>query len=308
MAGKQYQQVIHTQKPDGTADYSMFDTAFAGKSVHILDQTELVNQRGKVPIVGTVAPLELDVPGSIVFIFSDDTVAMERKKEDQAFFSAAAHELRTPLTVIRLTVSLLQSKFDTLGREKIMEYLRRTSETSESLVRLVNDFLNVSRIDQGRLQVSHEPFDVVTLTDEVIKELDLLVHERNLYIHHEPAATETRQVVGDRNKAKEVLINLISNSIKYTVQGGLTITHEANESMHAIKVTDTGGGIPLESQGLLFKRFLQIGSAKGLASTKSSGFGLYLSKKFALLMHGDIALEKSEPGKGSTFVFTLPLR
>lgn len=305
--GKPYQTALHIQKADGNPDYSAFEAGFSGKTGEIPDTTEIVGRHGKVPIIGSVIPLEPVTTGSVLFVFSDNSAAAERKKEEQAFFSAAAHELRTPLTVIRLTISLLQSKYDTLGREKITEYLRRTNETSESLVRLVNDFLNVSRIDQGRLQVAHEPFDIVTLTDEVIKELDLLVRERNLYIHHEPAATEARMVVGDKGKAKEVLINLISNSIKYTVQGGLTITHEANESFLATKVTDTGGGIPLESQGLLFKRFLQIGSAKGLASTKSSGFGLYLSKRFALLMHGDIKLEKSEPGKGSTFTFTLPL-
>ena len=232
---------------------------------------------------------------------------MERIKEEEAFFSSAAHELRTPLTVIRMTAALLKDKFETLGHDKVTEYLRRMDETGEQLVKLVNDFLNISRIDQGRLVVTRESFDIIALTDEAINDLKLLAKERHLSIDHDPAC-DSRTVWGDRTKAKEVLTNLLSNALKYTIQGGITVTHGVQNGMLATKVTDTGAGIPEEYQPLLFKRFQQIGEAHRQASSKSSGLGLYISKKFALLMHGNLILEKSEPNKGSTFTFTLPIQ
>ncbi len=306
--GQPYQQVLHLQTPNGPGDFAIIEAAFSGKTQVLPDNYAIVCRRGTFPISGTVTALRTDhTVGTVVFVFADNTQQVARIKEEQAFFSAAAHELRTPLSIIRLTVSLLREQFDTLGREKIIENLARTDETTVRLVKLVNDFLNISRIDQGRLEMKTELFDIVKLTDEVIEDHKLLASERKLYVHHEPTGTELRTVIGDRSKAKEVLSNLVSNAIKYTIQGGLTITHSTNDSVLATKVTDTGAGIPLEYQRLLFKRFQQIGQAKEQASTKSSGLGLYISKKLAQLMRGDVVLEKSEPGTGSTFTFTLPL-
>ncbi len=306
--GEPYQQVVHVQTPNSPHDFAIFEAAFSGKTQVLPDNYAIVCRRGTFPISGTVTPLMTDhTVKTVVFVFSDSTQQVARIKEEQAFFSAAAHELRTPLSIIRLTISLLREQFDTLGREKIVQHLARTDETTVRLVKLVNDFLNISRIDQGRLEMKIEPFDIVKLTDEVIEDHKLLASERKLYIHHEPTGTELRTVIGDRPKAKEVLSNLVSNAIKYTIQGGLTITHSTTDSSLATKVTDTGPGIQLEYQSLLFKRFQQIGQAKEQAETKSSGLGLYISKKLAILMRGDLVLEKSEPGTGSTFTFTLPL-
>jgi signal transduction histidine kinase len=92
--------------------------------------------------------------------------------------------------------------------------------------------------------------------------------------------------------------------VKYTIQGGLTVTHASHENLLATKITDTGSGIPIEQQGLLFKRFMQVGEARQQSTAKSTGLGLYISKKFAQLMHGDVILERSEPGVGSTFTFS----
>ena len=306
---KPYQQVFHIQKSNGTDDYSNFEAAFTGKTQVLPDNLELVSQRGKFPIRGSIVPLTIDnTVKTIVFIFADNRKQIEQVKEEQAFFSSIAHELRTPLTIIRLTVSLLRNKFDTLGREKIIEHLKMTDETTERLANLVNDFLNISRIDQGRLDVKIEPFDMMSLISEVVQELTLLARERKLYIQHEPISSEYHTVVGDRTKTREVLLNLLSNSLKYTIQGGITITHRVVDFFLATQITDTGTGISPEYQNLLFKRFLQVGKARLQASTKSSGLGLYISKKFAQLMRGDVVLEKSEPGKGSTFTLTLPLR
>jgi signal transduction histidine kinase len=147
---------------------------------------------------------------------------------------------------------------------------------------------------------------MVTLTDEVIANLALLARERKLFVQHETDA-EKRLVAGDRAKAAEVLTNLMSNSLKYTIQGGLTITHSSSNTTLTTTITDTGPGIPKELQSLLFKRFGQVGRAREQDPTKGSGLGLYISKRLAELMRGDVQLVKSEPGMGSTFAFILPL-
>lgn len=306
--GKPYKDVIHMRSSGDVAGTTILDRAFSGASQELPAGFELVSQHGTFPIVGKAIPLiKNNTVDAVALIFSDNTSEIARMKDEQAFFSAAAHELRTPLTTIRLTVSLLKDTFDSLGREKIQENLRRMEETSEQLVKLVNDFLNISRIDQGRIDMKHESFDIVRLTDDVITDLALLAKQKNLYIHHEPGESDHRAVMGDLTKAKEVLVNLLTNGLKYTVQGGITITHHEVNGKLATDVADTGGGIPLESQGLLFKRFGQIGAARESSSAKSTGLGLYISKKFAQLMGGDIVLSHSEPGQGSVFSFILPL-
>lgn len=305
--GMPFQQALHVRL-NGREDYSLFETAFTGKTQILPDNFEIVSPRGKTPINGSIIPLRVDnTNDTIVFIFTDNSQSVARIKDEKAFFSSVAHELRTPLTVIRMTVAFLLKQFDTFNKEQIIEHLRRTDESTERLVKLVNDFLSVSRIEQGRIDVNSKPFDMVKVTAEVVRELAMLVKERKLFINHEPFDGEHRIVIGDSAKSKEVLINLISNAIKYTIQGGITISHQNIGNIFATKITDTGNGIPHDYQTLLFKRYTQVGSARLQSTSKSSGLGLYISKKLAKLMKGDVYLETSEPGKGSTFTFTLPL-
>ena len=305
--GKPYSEVLQRLKIGGRNDFSQFEQALKGKNQTLPGTAEFTTRQGNIPISATLTPLLSDgTNATIAFIFADNTRNVSRIMEEKAFFSTAAHELRTPLSVIRSAAYLLLTKFDTLGREEITDYLNKIEKTSEQLVNLVNDFLNVSRIDQGRLQVDKTPFDIVSLTDEVIQELSDLAKKRKLYVHHDVGG-EHRTVRGDKTKSKEVLTNLVSNGIKYTLQGGLTITHQEEKGTLVTKVTDTGSGIPPASQRLLFRRFMQVGGGRLQSSAKSTGLGLYISKKFAQLMRGDVVLEESKPNKGSTFTFSLPM-
>lgn len=302
-AGVPYIQILHLRAFGDKDDQSMFAEALQGKVVLLPEGTTLVSGRGTFPISGKIVPI---ASGIAALIFVDNTMQLSWVKEQQAFFSAAAHELRTPLTVIRLTIALLLERFDSMSKEKILEHLRRADETAGHLVKLVNDFLNISRIDQGRLEIKNEMVNIVGLVDEVIVELGLLAKEKKLYLHHEPISADLANVMGDKVRIKEILTNLISNCIKYTHQGGVTISHQAQEALLVTKVADTGIGIPPESQGLLFKRFVQVGEARRQTTAKSTGLGLYISKKISQLMHGDVVLEHSEPGVGSTFALLLP--
>lgn len=305
--GMSYKDVFQLHIPGQNAMTDYFSAAFFGKAQRLPETIELVSRRGRYSVSGSIQPIMSgQSTDSVMFLFEDISDQAARVREEQAFFSAAAHELRSPMTIIRMTVSLLIDKFNEMPKEKMLEHLKRTDETTQHLVRLVNEFLNVSRIDQGRLEIKAEKFDMITLTDDVIKELEPLARERNLYIHHDNTAQE-RVVTGDKVKAADVISNLISNGLKYTVQGGLTITHSVEDSTMMTTVTDTGPGIPSESQSLLFKRFGQVGEARQLGTAKSTGLGLYIAKKLAQLMRGDVKLVKSEPGAGSTFAIWLPL-
>lgn len=305
--GKPYTDVLRMTQ-NGRNDNTLIEEAFSGKSAVFPDGTAIITRSGAVPVSGSVLSVVIDDPGrAVVVAFIDDTVNAEHEKEEKAFFSQTAHELRTPLTVIRLTVGLLLKQYDTLGREKILEHLRRADITAEHLVKLINDFLYMSRIELGRLDIDIKPFDMLKLTDEVVRDLTPLATERKLYLHHDGTDLEYRTVIGDPVRSKEVMTNLISNGIKYTVQGGVTVTHRAKDNMLLTTVADTGAGIPQEFQRMLFRRFTQVGEAREQPTAKSTGLGLYISKKTAQLMHGDVYLESSEPGKGSVFCFTLPL-
>lgn len=305
--GKSYQQTLHLMI-NGVIDFSYFDLAFTGKKQTLPENAELVTQTGKISIAGNIIPLSVnDSVNFVVFVFFDNSQNTSRIQQEKNFFSTVAHELRTPLSAIRLTMKLLLQQSDTLGKEKIMEYLKKTDNSAEYLTNLVNDFLNLSRIEQGKLTVEKKSFNLVTLTDEVIKELTPLVKQRGLFIEHEPIEESYFNVIGDPIKIKEILTNIIGNGIKYTIQGGITVSHHVTSTTLVTKIADTGSGIPSDSQQLLFKRFMQIGYAREQSTTKGSGLGLYISKKIAKLMNGDVALESSEPGKGSVFTLSLPL-
>lgn len=305
--GKPYQQIIRIYNKKGEPDHSVIESAYIGTAQDIPEGSEIAGSRGNLPITGTAFPLRSDDTSiGVAVVFEDNSKNAERAIEEQAFFSAAAHELRTPLTVIRMTVSMLKTGLDSVSPAKLREYIERIDETSEQLLKLVNDFLNISRIEQGRLEIKREVFDIAALTDEVFRELTPLARARNLYMQHTAAEDGFAMTLGDKTKAKEVLTNLISNAVKYTIRGGVTVSHKTAGASIATHVSDTGPGIPEEYRRMLFKRFGQVGSARTMSSSKSTGLGLYISKKLAHLIQGDVQLEQSEPGKGSTFTFTLP--
>lgn len=304
--GKSYKDILKNLKIDEKNDFSLFEEALRGKKQTLPDSAKFIVREENIPISATIIPL--NGKNVVAFIFSDSSRYVNLITEEKAFFSVAVHELRTPLTAIRMAANLLLTKYDKLDKKNVKGKLSKIEETALQSLDLVNDFLNVSRIEQGRLEVEKTAFDIVALTEEVVKELLDLAKERKLYINHNAVVDSgNRKVLGDKVKAKEVLINLVSNAIKYTIQGGVTITHEESEGFIKTRVTDTGAGILPETAPLLFKRFGQTHAGKVKSSQKGTGLGLYISKKFAQLMEGDVILEDSKPNKGSTFTFSLPI-
>jgi len=215
-----------------------------------------------------------------------------------------SHELRTPLNaVIGFSEVLLQRMFGALN-DKQDEYLKDIYASGQHLLSLINDILDLSKIEAGRMELAPAPFHLPSALDNAVT----LVKERAgrhgiaLQLDIDPALGE---VVGDERKIKQVLLNLLSNAVKFTPQGGqISLKAGRRDGAVEISVADTGIGIAPEDQAAIFEEFRQVGSDE--RKREGTGLGLTLAKKFVEL-HGGRMWVESELGRGSTFTFTLPV-
>ena len=229
--------------------------------------------------------------------------AASRHKSE--FLANMSHELRTPLNaVIGFSEVLLQRMFGELN-EKQDEYLTDIYASGQHLLSLINDILDLSKIEAGRMELAPALFHLPSALENAVT----LVKERaarhgiTLQVDLEPQLGE---VVGDERKIKQVLLNLLSNAVKFTPDGGrITLTAGRNDNAIEIAVTDTGIGIASEDQTAIFEEFRQVG-ADETRKQEGTGLGLTLARKFVELHGGRIWVE-SEVGRGSTFTITLPM-
>ncbi|MFH1285017.1 MAG: ATP-binding protein, partial [Candidatus Micrarchaeota archaeon] len=228
--------------------------------------------------------------------------ALQAKNEmGSVFVSNVSHELRTPLTNIHGYSMLLAD--GTLGElnEEQKGYMKVICDETARLTRLINDVLDLSRIDAGRLKMTPKYFDMRELVDKC--SCQALAEKKKLYVNWD-MEEELPMVYGDVARVSQVLINLISNAIKYTESGGITVKVSRHKrSFIKVDVIDTGVGIPQEDLKNIFKRFYQV-PGKQTAKREGTGLGLAIAKEIVNWHKGKIWAE-SEIGKGSTFTFTL---
>jgi signal transduction histidine kinase len=228
--------------------------------------------------------------------------AASRHKSE--FLANMSHELRTPLNaVIGFSEVLLQQMFGPLNAKQD-EYLKDIYASGQHLLSLINDILDLSKIEAGRMELALAPFHLPSALENAVT----LVKERAarhgiaLQVDVDP---QVGQVVGDERKVKQVLLNLLSNAVKFTPEGGrISLRALQRDGALAIAVTDTGIGIAPEDQAAIFEEFRQVGSDE--RRREGTGLGLTLSKKFIELHGGRIWVE-SGLGRGATFTFTLPV-
>ncbi len=260
----------------------------------------------------TVSPILLTTPkkeyiGSVILI-DDVTMSKKLERTKDEFFAIASHELRTPLTAIRGSVSILKSHYaDKLSEGDIPKLIGFIDQSADRLIEIVNEFLNVSRLEQGRIIFKLEAFSISDLIDEVIKELSSLADSKHIFLRFEDTHQKYHASLADRERTKQVLVNLIGNAIKFTSTGGVTISVEEKDNHVFVRVKDTGEGISEANQKLLFRKFQQAQEDVLTHDVnKGTGLGLYISKKFIENMGGTIFLEHSEVNKGASFIFSLP--
>lgn len=233
-----------------------------------------------------------------------DEKVHERSKDE--FFSIASHELRTPLTAIRGNTSMILDYYkDQIKDPELKAMITDTHEASIRLIGIVNDFLDLSRLEQNRMEFKFTNFGVNSVIEDVVKQLQTNAEAKKIELEFK--VKKDIKVLADIDKVKQVLFNLIGNAIKFTEKGRVSIFAEQNDEFAKISVTDTGSGIPVKNQSLLFRKFQQAGkSTLTRDGAKGTGLGLFISKLMVEGMKGKISLEKSEVDKGSTFTFTLP--
>lgn len=227
------------------------------------------------------------------------------------FMAIASHEMRTPLTVIRGNAELLlQSTKQTPKNAETIKFLDGIRRNSIRLLDILHDFIDVMHLEESSVTVNKEKFDPVKLIRDVVADLRYVATEKKLYIRFEEPAAPIPMILADVDKTRQIITNLASNAIHYTDQGGVTVligtVVEPSGTFVKISVTDTGVGIPPESQAMLFQKFSTISKTFLRTKEYGSGLGLYISKTFADAMGGSVRLEKSTPGKGSTFSVSLP--
>jgi two-component system, NtrC family, sensor kinase len=228
--------------------------------------------------------------------------AANRHKSE--FLANMSHELRTPLNAIIGFSEVLQERLFGDLNEKQAEYTSDILTSGQHLLSLINEILDLSKVEAGRMELELSPFDLPLAIDNArtfVREratkhgikLDVTVDER------------LGDYTGDERKIKQILLNLLSNAVKFTPEGGrISITANKTENGAQISVSDTGIGIAPEDQPKIFEEFRQVGS-DSTHKIEGTGLGLTLAKKFVELHGGKIWVE-SEVGKGSTFTFTLP--
>lgn len=229
---------------------------------------------------------------------------LDKLKDD--FVSIASHELRTPMTAIRSYAWMALNRSDIPLSDKLKKYLQRTLVSTERLINLVNDMLNVSRIESGRIEIAPQAFDLQNLVGEVFVEIDAKAKEKNLHITSIPA--QLPQVFADPNKVHQVLLNLLGNSLKFTKEGGnINISYLSDGNSVEVIISDDGVGISANDVSRLFKKFSRLDNSYVAASSSGgTGLGLFICKSLIELMKGKIWVTSEGEGKGSKFYFTLP--
>ncbi|MBL8203644.1 MAG: HAMP domain-containing histidine kinase [Blastocatellia bacterium] len=228
---------------------------------------------------------------------------LDRMKD--TFLSMITHELRTPMTaMIGLAENLEAGVYGPLN-EPQTENLRKIIESGGRLRQLVNDLLDLSKMESGMMRLQREPLDPRTLVEAVIYQLESLAETGAVKLINR-VGYNLPEVDCDGQRVEQVLTNLISNALKFTPpQGTITIAASVQEDFVAFTVTDTGCGIPPESQAHIFDKFIQLHPNRD-DRTKGTGLGLAIARHLVELHGGTVGVE-SQVGAGSCFSFSLPI-
>jgi len=235
----------------------------------------------------------------------DLSEANERLKElDQLksmFIASMSHELRTPLTsIIGFSKTLLKGWVGDLNEEQEKQ-LSIILRSGNYLLELINEIIDISKIEAGKLDISMEEFDLVELIENLKTEFKVQFEKKNVDLQiHTP---EHLKIKSDKKRIRQILFNLVSNAIKFTDEGSVTVDLKEQNDQVQISVADTGPGIKQEDLNKLFKAFSRIPTKE---TKEGTGLGLHLSQKLARMLNGEISVE-SEYNNGSTFTLTLNL-
>lgn len=225
---------------------------------------------------------------------------VDQLKDD--FISMASHELRSPLTVIRGYAEYMDDTKENLTEDQ-KDFIDKISVSAKYLDSLVADMLDVSRIEQGRMKFEFQKVDPTPTIKEVVDYYMKGAQEKGLSLEY--VGEDTRLINVDQGRLKQILINMLSNAVKYTEKGGITVKQYVENNKLIVRISDTGLGMSKEEQDQLFQKFSRVGGVR-TKHIRGTGLGLWITKQIVEKMGGTITVE-SIKGKGSDFILKFPL-
>jgi PAS domain S-box-containing protein len=286
-----------TIKKTGEAEAAV-EVSLGAKILHLQLSPVKIVENGKDSVIG------------FVLLVEDITEAKVQTRSRDEFFSIASHELRTPLTAIMGNASMIIDYHpDVLKDPEMKEMIYDIHDATEQLIGIVGDFMDVSGLEQGKVVFKPEEFMLGPVVETVVYEMRTILEAKHLSVSVEPKTLGTLPAIwADKGRTKQVLYNLVGNALKFTEKGGASIHISTEGDAMKIVVSDTGRGISVVNQKLLFHKLQQAGSSLLTRdTTRGTGLGLYISKILVERMGGTITLDRSVPKKGSSFSVTLPL-
>ena len=258
--------------------------------------SEEVKQRERMEVLS----VELEKSNSDLEVANEKLKGLDQLKNE--FVSLASHQLRSPLTAIRgYTSMIIDGDYGQINNKEASDAIAKIFESSKNLNKIVEDLLNVTKIEQGGMKYEMTPFDLSSLTKEVVEYLSINAEKRNIKLTYEPGNECFTN--GDKEKLRQVIINFIDNSIKYTKEGEIHVSVLKEKDKVIFKVKDTGVGMTKEIKETLFHKFARGEGAR--MNTTGTGLGLYLAKEIAEAHKGTVSVDSEGPGKGSTFIMEL---
>jgi PAS domain S-box-containing protein len=297
------QKLAQVVSQDREAMFERVRAIFANRETRAHDEIELERPhhrwltRSSVPVLGA----SNEYLGRLV-VYVDVTEQRELDRQRSDFLTVAAHELRTPLTPLSMYLQSIERR---LKRGQLIsgDLVSKARRQVERLGKLVEDLLDVSRLESRRMQFSSADVEMNELADDVVADFRAQTRNHDIFLRR---AVVPVVVEGDRERIEQVLVNLISNAIKYTPQGGrITVSVERAGSDARVSVQDPGIGIPTEEQPRLFQRYFRAANAT-TRHYSGLGIGLFVAHEI-VHRHGGCFEVRSELAKGSTFTFYLPL-
>lgn len=266
---------------------------------------ELVLSESAVQVLLSPVKDKKDRLIGVVMVLHDISKEKELERLREDFTAMMIHELRAPLTAVRGASSSLLSHKEGFPEDKKQEYLNMIKESSENMLAIVNDLLDVAKIEVGKMTIDLKTADIGKLVKVKTEAFVPLAQEKSLDLKAE-VPDQPVEVEIDTDRIGQVLSNLLSNAIKFTEQGSIIVSLEAGDTEVKVWVKDTGVGIKPEDQSRLFSKFAQLGTKKP-RTAEGTGLGLVVARGIVEAHAGRIWVD-SEEGKGSTFYFTIPLK
>lgn len=259
----------------------------------------------KVIVAGVIDKNNQHSTRAIVTV-NDETASHELENMKTDFVSMAAHELRTPLTAVRGYLEVAMYKESQGDSADTMTFVRRALKNVAELGGLINNLLDVSRIERGTLTLTIEKVDLATSLTRLVEDVKFTAEDRNIAVTFTNRVADSALVIGDELALREVFNNLITNAIKYNKDGGkVDIALSKKDKGYEVTIKDTGAGIPAKAVPHLFSKFYRVHG--GLASgSGGTGLGLFIAKSIVERHHGKISVQTKE-GEGSVFVVQLPV-